>query len=93
MLSFLIEKYTVFLSVLGVILLISCKTQNKQEITTYEEIMSQSVQLQAIQQKGRNNPGKAGGLSDTLYVNDRLPKEVVDSINNARKLEYRRLGY
>lgn len=93
MLSFLIEKYTVFLSVLGVILLISCKTQNKQEITTYEEIMSQSVQLQAIQQKGTNNPGKAGGLSDTLYVNDRLPKEVVDSINNARKLEYRRLGY
>lgn len=31
-------------------------------------------------------------LPDTLYVNDKLPKAVIDSINNARKAEYKRLG-
>lgn len=55
----------------------------------YNDIMNKSIPLHAFQRKGKNNPGKYIRLSDTLYTNDKLPKEVVDSINNARKLEYR----
>ncbi|HUH25140.1 MAG TPA: hypothetical protein VLY87_00805 [Flavobacterium sp.] len=74
-------------------LLGSCKAKAPSDDTVYHDIMKQSIPLHAVQQKGQNNPGKFVTFSDTLYTNDKLPKEVVDSINTARKLEYRRAGY
>lgn len=79
--------YFVLLSVLG---LVSCKPQSVYDKLAYEEIMNNSVQLHALEQKGRVYPGIISRLPDTLYVNERLPKEVVDSINKARKLEYKK---
>lgn len=80
---------TLFL-MLGFGLLFSCKTKTTYDKNAYAEIMNQSIRLHAIQQKGQNNPGKFVAFSDTLYTNDKLPKEVIDSINTARKKEYKR---
>lgn len=78
---------------IGIMLLGSCKSKNPTNDTVYNDIMNQSIPLHAIQQKGQNNPGIIVTFSDTLYTNNQLPKEVIDSINTARKLEYRKSGY
>lgn len=71
-------------------LCVSCKTQTNYNKEAYTEIMENSVTLLAKEEKGKVQPGSVVRLSDTLYVNDKLPKSVVDSINNARKLEYKK---
>ena len=84
------KKYNI-LFVLVSAIVFSCKPKIVYDKSTYDNIMNKSIQLHAIQQKGMNNPGRVVSLSDTLYTNEKLPKEVVDSINNARKLEYRKI--
>lgn len=81
-------KFFVFIA-LSVSGLISCKTKTTYDKIAYEEIMNNSVQLHALEQKGRVYPGTISRLPDTLYVNDKLPKEVVDSINKAKKQGYK----
>jgi len=69
-------KFFVFIA-LSISGLVSCKTQSIDDKIAYEEIMNNSVQLHALEQKCRVYPGTISRLSDTLYINDRLPKEVV----------------
>ena len=78
---------------LVLVLWCSCKPKAVYDEAAYEAIMNKSIKLHAYQQKGRNPYVKANGFSDTLYANDKLPKEMVDSINTARKLEYRKAGF
>jgi len=68
--------------------LVSCKTQSIDDKIAYEEIMNNSVQLHALEEKGRVYPGTISRLPDTLYVNGSLPKGAVDSLNKARKTQY-----
>ncbi|HLW63004.1 MAG TPA: hypothetical protein VKY33_06340 [Flavobacterium sp.] len=50
--------------------------------------MNNSVQLHALEEKGRVYPGTISRLPDTLYVNGSLPKGAVDSLNKTRKTQY-----
>lgn len=58
------------------ILNISCKTQTNYNKEAYAEIMDSSIPLFAKEEKGKVYPGSVVRFSDTLYVNDKLPKSV-----------------
>ena len=69
-----------------IIVFSSCNSKKTTVAST--QILENSIQLPAYQPKNK----QIIMLPDTLYVNDKLPKAVIDSINNTRKAEYKRLG-
>lgn len=67
---------------------VSCKTQANYNKEAYAEIMDGSIPLFAKEEKGKVYPSSVVRFSDTLQLNSQF-KAVVDSVNNARKLEFK----
>ena len=78
--------HRIFKLIFVIVVFSSCSSKKTTIAST--QILENSIQLPAYQPKNK----QIIMSRDTLYVNDKLPKAVVDSINNARKAEYKRLG-
>lgn len=77
--------HRIFKLIFVIVVFSGCNSKKTTVAST--QVVENSIQLPAYQPKNK----QIIMSRDTLYVNDKLPKEVVDSINNARK-EYKRLG-
>ena len=77
--------HRIFKLIFVIVVFSSCNSKKTTVFST--QILENSIQLPAYQPKNK----QIIMSRDTLYVNDKLPKEVVDSINNGRKIEYKRL--
>lgn len=77
----------VFKLIFVIVVFSGCNSKKTTVAST--QVVENSIQLPAYQPK---NKQIIMMMPDTLYVNGKLPKEVLDSINNARKAEYKRLG-
>lgn len=78
--------HRIFKLIFVIVVFSSCNSKKTTVAST--QVVENSIQLPAYQPK---NKQIIMMMPDTLYVNDKLPKAVVDSINNARKAEYKRL--
>jgi|GEM_PF-3911607 len=76
----------VFKLIFVIVVFSGCNSKKTTVAST--QVVENSIQLPAYQPK---NKQIIMMMPDTLYVNGKLPKAVVDSINNARKAEYKRL--